>query len=996
MRLNRRLTRSGTGFEKNNSDVKVQQYASYSYPLKIKMIHRRKDREGRSEHLQRIIGKMILLSVCFGGTLIVSGNVAFAYVPNNGMAAYSRTLRRNNPSQTRLLISSSKITAEQTNQANATNSTSSDVNSIGGNVIVQQSLDNSNQLSTHKTYRENFFREEGKSDVIHYRRPDDMYDLESLLVDEDAESNDVPYFGASTTSREYEEIAISSSENDSRINNKTQSKIDPFEEKSSEYDSTDILTNGTRPPMLRRIRPLKTIKRIFGGSSSEQNNTTQKDDNDNIQTKDDSDFEINTNTNDIDSDNEDIADDDSDAKDSFLRKLWRKRNARTLEESIRRERTDTLAFLMNKAIVNANPSQERSYVERSLMGLINGLAEEVEDLDIDISTTSKTPFWRKEVDEIRINFSRLGFRPLQLGGTNSVIEVVDANNDGSSSNVAYTDSLDALVTTSSDVGGINELTFTECADEGFDRIDEDGSGTLDKDELAQALNSISGLKTDKDSIQELASDLVLLYDDNGDGVVDREEYKQMVEDMAKLRAQKDVETKEDDVKNPFVAVKDSIQSVSEGISNRAGEVVSAARDKYFSEKNQEDEDETEMGSIVLSKVNMDLRRLAFGAIPVVKKITPGGPLILEPFTATVTASFSREDVMGSFLLDAALRRLVARSLRVRIRSYRDLVEGALFVGRRWKMTCKTAPVVEVLELSNVEFDSRDKLVVTGRARIRADPDAPVVTSTFKLRTKIGTRKNGQVIKLKEPELAFVFECPKALENGLAVACETFGLPPPKRPEPYYSFFPIYSPFKVDDDTGGFDMGEDNCIRSIFVKNGKLRFEMSVVLRPGRFLGNHYLAFTVPQRTFIITMDRVWNGVGAARKNKQVADREKKKIKKEETTEDSNESSSTFSVSSSEESTTESMSPSTSLDLVTEAPRKRWGIFKTIKENTPTPKSFYARFVEGYTMFARVEEATNERITNDISDWFGRQGLRGNDDTSLSEDKTEEDEDKLLE
>merc|ERR1712134_206047 len=99
------------------------------------------------------------------------------------------------------------------------------------------------------------------------------------------------------------------------------------------------------------------------------------------------------------------------------------------------------------------------------------------------------------------------------------------------------------------------------------------------------------------------------------------------------------------------------------------------------------------------------------------------------------------------------------------------------------MTCKTAPVVEVLELSNVEFDSRDKLVLTGKARIRADPDAPAVSSTFKLRTKVGTRKNGQVIKLKEPELAFVFECPKFLEKGLAATCETFGLPPPKRPEP---------------------------------------------------------------------------------------------------------------------------------------------------------------------------------------------------------------------
>jgi hypothetical protein len=64
--------------------------------------------------------------------------------------------------------------------------------------------------------------------------------------------------------------------------------------------------------------------------------------------------------------------------------------------------------------------------------------------------------------------------------------------------------------------------------------------------------------------------------------------------------------------------------------------------------------------------------------------------------------------MGSFLLDSGLRRLVARALRVRVRSYRDVVDGALFFGR------KTAPVVELLGLSNAEFDSRGKMVITGR------------------------------------------------------------------------------------------------------------------------------------------------------------------------------------------------------------------------------------------------------------------------------------------
>lgn len=887
-----------------------------------------------------MVGKILFLSICFGGSIIDSGSVASAYIPNHRIGAYSRTIRRTcNSVQTRLVVSASKLTAVRTDQVNATNSTG-EVLQVG-DTVTQSSSDS---IDSH-TPQENFFRE-------------DMYNLKSLLDDEEiGESSDVPYF---VTSRnvEYDE-----NNHGNLYSLGLGTYQQQLEEKSSEYEDDETNGNGSQKSILRRIRPLKAVKRFLRKSSDESDDDT------------DTDFDTYTNAT--------ITDDDSETstKTSRLRKLFRNKNVSDLEEGI--ERTNALAFLLNKAIVNAKPSQERSYVERSLMGLINGLAEEVEDLDIDIKTTSKTPFWRKEVDEIRINFSRLGFRPLQLGGTNTIVEIVDADSDESSTN-GTSNGLDALVTNTT-----NELSFIDCPDEGFDRIDEDGSGTLDKDELAQALNSISGLETDKESIQELASDLVRLYDDNGDGVVDREEYQKMVEDMAKLRAQKEAEEK-DDQKNPFVAVKDSIQSVSVGISNRAGEVVSAARDKYFSEKNLEDEAETEMGSIVLSKVKLDLRRIVFGAFPIVKKITPGGPLILEPLTATVTASFSAEDVMGSFLLDAALRRLVARSLRVRIRSYRDLTEGALFVGRRWKMFSTTAPVVEVLELSKVEFDSRDKMVVTGRARFRADPDAPVVTSTFKLRTKIGTRKNGQVIKLKEPELAFVFECPKALEKGLATVCETFGLPPPKRPDPYYSFFPIYSPFKVDDDSGGFDMGEDNNIRSIFVKNGKLRFEMSVVLRPGRFLGNHYLAFTVPQRTFIITMDRVWNGIRAARENKKVADREKKKKEKAlkaEEKEKQDVASSELLISS-EDTATESTSTIPSNSTEKEASNRRSGIINTIKENTPTPKSFYTRFVEGYTMIEREEEATNERITNDISDWFGRQGLR-DDDTSTAEDKPEE-------
>jgi hypothetical protein len=121
--------------------------------------------------------------------------------------------------------------------------------------------------------------------------------------------------------------------------------------------------------------------------------------------------------------------------------------------------------------------------------------------------------------------------------------------------------------------------------------------------------------------------------------------------------------------------------------------------------------------------------------------------------------------MGSFLLDAGLKLLVARALRVRARSFRDVVDGTLFFGRNWKMNSKSAPVVQVLGLSNVEFDKNDKMIVTGRAKLRTSTTAPIITQTFKVRTKIGTGRDGQNIRLVEPELAFVFECPKGFENG---------------------------------------------------------------------------------------------------------------------------------------------------------------------------------------------------------------------------------------
>jgi hypothetical protein len=648
---------------------------------------------------------------------------------------------------------------------------------------------------------------------------------------------------------------------------------------------------------------------------------------------------------------------------SSSRNPWGRRHARNVEEGIRHEKaqqrkrrkqaTTKLSTLLNRAKFNSRGQVGRRYLERILMGLLFALAEESEDLDVSINSQRNSPVWRKEVDEFRINFSRLGFKPLRLGGT-----------------------------WESQKEGDTELApLIECADEAFDLIDVDNSGSLDNEEIAQALSMISSFETDKDSIEELANELVDLYDANGDGVVDREEYHLMVEDMEALQkeraeAQKATEASQSgkavSARALFFGLKSSLENISDGITTKVVEATADASNLAGSVLGSKNKDivaannsvpEKVVGSLVLSDLKLDLRRLVFGSIPIVKHITPGGHLVLEPFTATLKGSFNRDDVMKSGLLDAGLRLLVARALRVRVRSFRDLVDGAVFFGRRWKMTSKTAPVVDVLDLSNVEFDKRDRMILTGRARIRASPDAPVVTNTFKVRTKIGTRNRGQAIRLVEPELAFVFECPKSLEQLVELGCEQIGVPPPSKPEPIYSFFPIYSPFKLNDNAG-FDMGEDNRLRSIYIKNGALHFEMRAVLRPGRFLGNHYIAFTIPNRTFIITLDRVLEGIRAARRNKKMI--RNQEAEKERLVE-----------RSVEEPTVKSLSAKQmrSFYLKTVVRVRRLFTPSSARRNRVQPKSFFTRFVEGYTLVERDGEDINEQLTIAISDWFGRQRRR---------------------
>jgi hypothetical protein len=257
------------------------------------------------------------------------------------------------------------------------------------------------------------------------------------------------------------------------------------------------------------------------------------------------------------------------------------------------------------AQIDARKSHNRRYVERTLMGLINALAEEIEDLDVDIEAIPNTPIWRKEVKELRINFSRLGFKPLRMGGSDmSRFQTTDEPEDAE--------------------GAEPKLSLVECADEAFNRIDVDNSGTLDREEISQALSMLSGLETDKESIDDLAAELVDLYDVNSDGVVDRDEYQHMVEDMAALQAKNQEEKSRED--GPLNAMKKSVQSISQGISKKAAQVAAAA--KRASSSDEDFVDELEMGSIVLSNLNLDLRQLLFGNLPLIKRVSYRGKFVL--------------------------------------------------------------------------------------------------------------------------------------------------------------------------------------------------------------------------------------------------------------------------------------------------------------------------------------------------------------------------------
>ncbi|KAL7450309.1 hypothetical protein ACHAWC_002265 [Mediolabrus comicus] len=408
-----------------------------------------------------------------------------------------------------------------------------------------------------------------------------------------------------------------------------------------------------------------------------------------------------------------------------------------------------------------SPGKSEFY-SRTITGLLMALAEEAEGLEVSVDADESTPFWNKTFNSINIHFNRLGFRQLRFGGLDNVLNELEATL-APSEKFSFARGLFKA-------GG-----KPTTADEAFDKIDIDNSGSLDEDELAQALKMaaiLGGNKfgaRSKEMVADMASKLIRLYDTNGDGVVDREEYRVLVQDMTALRdarlrealPQQTTTSELDSQKQGwFRRRRREVSESSDSIDNQSDEnIIDITDDENFWESLDHGE-----GSIVFKDMKLDLRRLLFGLIPGMKRILPGGPLILKPFTATVTASWTREDIMDSFLIDAGLRRLVSRALSRRVRGIRDLFDGAVFHGRTWKLFEQNAPLVEVQKLEDVQFDWRDRLIITGRAKIKASPDAPSIENGFKLRTKIGTRGNGRIIGLLRPEIAIFAECPKKLES----------------------------------------------------------------------------------------------------------------------------------------------------------------------------------------------------------------------------------------
>lgn len=366
-----------------------------------------------------------------------------------------------------------------------------------------------------------------------------------------------------------------------------------------------------------------------------------------------------------------------------IRNLWKRRHARSIEEGIRRERIepitteDQLTSVLGETTQSSlekdgsepKKRKERRFAARTIAGLISALAEEATGLEVEVNARNDTPFWGKEIDDVQINFSRLGVNALKMGGLDEALNDVSQELSPSVKE-SMADSIEQEARKVYRDVDFNELgsgnVSTRASDDIFDLIDVDNSGALDEEELTRALSIASGLPTDSDNdkpseaLSKLASRLVKIYDTNGDGVVDREEYKRLVKDMSAVRKSQKMKEKEREEKrqerlerkggfHPLRMVKsightlekwsakdrmqedDSTQIVDEkvvqgenflnALPKENGTGIDFASAEDISDETVIDTLSKGDGSIVFTDLKLDLRRLLFGAVPLVKHVS---------------------------------------------------------------------------------------------------------------------------------------------------------------------------------------------------------------------------------------------------------------------------------------------------------------------------------------------------------------------------------------
>ena len=129
------------------------------------------------------------------------------------------------------------------------------------------------------------------------------------------------------------------------------------------------------------------------------------------------------------------------------------------------------------------------------------------------------------------------------------------------------------------------------------------------------------------------------------------------------------------------------------------------------------------------------------------------------------------------------------------------------------------------------------------------------------------------------------------------------------------------------------------------------------------------------RTFIITMARVREGIRTARENKRAAEAKAKLLK---TAEQKDKSRSYLDVVAQSLSSQELVSDREKFQFSDSRNGKK--VVDLAQKHAPPNKNFFSRFVDGYLGSSRTDGSEHhQRLTSAISDWFGRQSGKNEDD-----------------